>query len=160
MTPRDVQDYLEKGMYGTPQINPDEQRKYLGTFRERVFLSMTLTEIAQPKNLTHLKTELTTNPGAQLLINAAVPFSVQNDYMKVAQETNCAFKIVDTDNQSQPEAIALVYAAEAAVDIELISVTEKYGEVDTKQKPTTSNKKNNSAEEETTKKGFFKNLFK
>ena len=36
---------LDTGMYGTPRVNPDEQRKYLGTFRERCYLSMTVAEM-------------------------------------------------------------------------------------------------------------------
>ncbi|MBP2966807.1 DUF1694 domain-containing protein, partial [Acinetobacter baumannii] len=41
MTQKDIQDYLDNGMYGAPQIRPDEVKKYLGTFRERVIFSMT-----------------------------------------------------------------------------------------------------------------------
>ena len=36
---------LDTGMYGTPRVNPDEQRKYLGTFRERCYLNMTVAEM-------------------------------------------------------------------------------------------------------------------
>ncbi len=41
---------LDTGMYGTPRVNPDEQRKYLGTFRERCYLSMTVTEMKKKDN--------------------------------------------------------------------------------------------------------------
>jgi uncharacterized protein YueI len=37
-----LQQRLDKGMYGTPLVNPEEQHKYMGTFRERCRLSMTL----------------------------------------------------------------------------------------------------------------------
>ena len=36
----DLNDRLTESLYGTPQVKPDEQRKYLGTFRERVALTL------------------------------------------------------------------------------------------------------------------------
>lgn len=126
MSEKNVQDYLEKGMYGTPQLRPDEQRKYLGTFRERIYLSMTMAEIRDPKNLAYFKQELSLNPQQQVLINAAVSSRYQNDYMVAAQKANCPFKIVDTENQTSPEAIALVYISNEAVNVEVIAISEKY----------------------------------
>ena len=35
-----VDQRLQNAVYGTPKINPDEQRRYLGTFRERVCLNL------------------------------------------------------------------------------------------------------------------------
>ena len=36
---------LDNGIYGTPQLKPDEQRRYLGTFRERVCLTISVAEL-------------------------------------------------------------------------------------------------------------------
>ena len=36
-------------MYGTPLVNPEEQHKYMGTFRERR-LSMTVAEMKDAQN--------------------------------------------------------------------------------------------------------------
>ncbi len=49
MAQDDVKSHLDKGLYGTPLVNPEEQHKYLGTFRERCYLSMTVAEMIQPK---------------------------------------------------------------------------------------------------------------
>lgn len=155
MTKKDVQDYLEKGMFGTPQLKPDEQRKYLGTFRERVYLSMTIEEMRNKQNLRHLKTELAQNPNNQLLINAAVGITIQSDYMKVAQEAGCLFKIVDTDHNTDNEAIGLVYAGETPANLETISVSEKYGS-QAKISPSEKAKEGHPQK----KKGFFDQLFK
>lgn len=151
---KDVQDYLEKGMYGAPQIKPDEKRKYLGTFRERIYLSMTLAEMSKASNLAYFKAELTNNPNHQVLINAALAPHLQNTYMVAAQKANCPFKIVDTENQTQPDAIGLVYAGETAVDIDPISVTEKYTKSPAPAKPDVT------PEEPAKKKSWFSQLFK
>ena len=50
MAQDDVKSHLDKGLYGTPLVNPEEQHKYLGTFRERCYLSMTVAEMIHPKN--------------------------------------------------------------------------------------------------------------
>lgn len=47
----ELQNHMNKGMYGTPQINPDERRKYLGTFRERVDVVITFEELNNPESL-------------------------------------------------------------------------------------------------------------
>lgn len=156
MSQTDVQDYLEKGMYGAPQLKPEEKRQYLGTFRERIFLTMTIAEMADKKNITHFKQELTDNPQQQVLINAAVDFPIQNDYMIAAQKAKCPFKIVDTENQNSPEAIGLVYASETAVNLETVDVTKKYQTV-LQQKKTESPK---SKPVEGKKSSWFTRLFK
>ena len=46
MTNNNLQEHLNNGLYGTPQLHPDEQRKYLGTFRERVSLTITFKEFS------------------------------------------------------------------------------------------------------------------
>ena len=32
----EIDQRIQNGIYGTPKIKPDEQRHYMGTFRERV----------------------------------------------------------------------------------------------------------------------------
>ncbi|MBC8930811.1 DUF1694 domain-containing protein, partial [Escherichia coli] len=36
-----IDDYLEKGMYGAKEINPAEKKNYSGTYRERVLIALT-----------------------------------------------------------------------------------------------------------------------
>lgn len=155
MAPKDVQDYLEKGMYGAPQLKPEEKKQYLGTFRERVYLTMTIAEMRDKKNVTHFKQELQDNPGQQLLLNAAADFSLQNDYMVIAQKANCPFKIIDSDEALSDETIGLVYAGDTAVNIEKVAVSEKYATIRTKTELATP--PTEQAEEKT---GFFAKLFK
>ena len=59
---------LDTGMYGTPRVNPDEQRKYLGTFRERCYLSMTVAEMKKKDNQETLQSVLPNYQGALIFI--------------------------------------------------------------------------------------------
>lgn len=155
MPSKDVQDYLEKGMYGAPQLKPEEKRQYLGTFRERVYLTMTIAEMRDKKNVTHFKQELQDNPGQQLLLNAAADFSLQNNYMIIAQKANCPFKIIDSDEALSDETIGLVYAGDTAVNVEKVAVSEKYAPVRKTSEQVTA-----TAEKPEEKTSFFAKLFK
>lgn len=136
MSENNVQDYLEKGLYGSPQIKPDEKRKYLGTFRERIYLTMTFSEITDSKKLKDLQAELTTNPKQQLLINGLVDSAIQKKYIALAQKENCLFTLVNSDVTDHQDSIALVYAADHAVDQTCVSVTERYPDIpETKSMP-------------------------
>ena len=68
----ELQNHMNKGMYGTPQINPDERRKYLGTFRERVDVVITFEELNNPESLLDLSQEMSIHPDFRLIINGQV----------------------------------------------------------------------------------------
>lgn len=42
-----LDDYLQKGMYGEKQLKPDEKRKYLGTFRERIVVALKKSQVME-----------------------------------------------------------------------------------------------------------------
>ena len=65
----DLNDRLTESLYGTPQVKPDEQRRYLGTFRERVALTLDQGEAQQPQFIDVLHKELDQHPEYQLRIN-------------------------------------------------------------------------------------------
>lgn len=117
MCPKDVNDYLEKGLYGSPQIKPEERKKYLGTYRERVFLAITLTEITESDTLSLFKKELAEHPGQLILLNSLLSATVQQTYMQLAQKTNTPFKIINTEQDKTCTDIGIVYSADSAIDI-------------------------------------------
>ena len=67
MSPNNVQDYLNKGMYGSNQTNPDERRKYLGSLRERIYLTMTIEQVLSNNYIGALKKEIQLHPDNTLL---------------------------------------------------------------------------------------------
>ena len=103
MAQDDVKSHLDKGLYGTPLVNPEEQHKYLGTFRERCYLSMTVAEMIQPKNKENFLKELKKHPDASILLNGALPLSVQNQYIQLATKNNSRFTVVNDYVTANPE---------------------------------------------------------
>ncbi|MEG0255479.1 MAG: DUF1694 domain-containing protein [Vagococcus sp.] len=150
MGQKDIQDYLDKGMYGTPQIKPDEQKKYLGTYRERVVFAMTSEETTKISFDRFCLEKFSDYPKGTLLIDANADIKVQNHFMKLAQQKQIDFRLVDKDADClDNQDIAMVFTLDQAVDIEDISVKEKKQTQSIPTKTTTNEKKS----------GFFKKLF-
>ena len=152
MAGKDVQDYLDNALYGTPQIKPDEQRKYLGTFRERVVFVLTTEEAKKSIFDSFSLKQFTDFPNGTLLIDANCDVASQNRLMSLAQRKNIEFKFVDRDeNALVDDEIAIVYALDTPIDREDISAKNN----------TSHNKKiTEEPKTETKKTGFFSNLFK
>ena len=126
MTKKDIQDYLDKGMYGAPQIKPDEQRKYLGTFRERVVFAMVSIETESTDYDAFCLEQFKKYPTGTLSINANCSLKTQNHFMKLAQQAHINFKMVDSDEDKlSSDEIAMVFSLETAINLEDISVKKR-----------------------------------
>lgn len=143
----ELQKHLDKGLYGAPLLNPEEQRKYMGTFRERCYLSMTLTQMKDKANKEALQKELAANPDAQVLMNGKLPESLQTDYIQLLTKAGAKFTIVNDFVSSAPDGLGLLVVAKEAVNEPVIDVAKKY--------PATSNK----IPEPPKRPGFFEKLF-
>lgn len=153
MSQKDIQDYLDKGLYGAPQLKPDEQRKYLGTFRERVVFGASLQESCDTCYDTFYATQLEKYPDGTLLINACCDMATQNRLMKLAQDKHVSFRLVDseTDEVLSANSLAVVYALKKAINI--VDISPKV-----KKLSATYNKK--ESPQEKPKVSFFKSWFK
>lgn len=132
----ELQQHLDKGRYGAAKINPDEQRKYLGTFRERCFLSMTVKEMAGQVDRENLLKEVQKHPEGKLLINGAVSDELQQTFIALASKNAVDFTIVNDATVENEDSIGVLLVTDHAVNEEIIDVEEKYpiGEsVDKKQ---------------------------
>ncbi len=121
----DLQQHLDNSLYGTPQLKPDEQRKYLGTFRERCYLQMTLAQMRNQDLQDCLKTHVTDFEDAHCLMNNQVSDTLQADYIKILAAAAIPFTIVSSSQKSD-DAIGLLLVASEAVDESIIDIAEKY----------------------------------
>ncbi|GMA47920.1 YueI family protein [Tetragenococcus muriaticus] len=143
----EVQKHLDKGMYGTPSVNPDEQRKFLGTFRERVYIQITIQQMRQEKLKKILDTHLTDYSDASVLINGNVSQTLQTSYIQSVMKAKLKFTVVDTDLQDDEESGLLVVSDEA-VNEDTIDIAEKF-----------ANDISQSSQNDNEKKGFWRSLF-
>lgn len=123
-----MEEHLSKGMYGTPKLKPDEQRKYLGTFRERVDLTMTFDQLNSGKFYDQLKQELLQHPDYRLTINGNVSQSQLSQLLKIANETKVAFTCnTDLTLPHAASDLAVVFANKtSAIHKEVVDIAKLY----------------------------------
>ncbi len=96
---------LEKA-HGGPKLNPDEQRRFLGTFEERVLGYADLETADDDKFekgfLTILETFKKETEPLFVKISPQVEFDKQVFYLKQAKEAECQATIVSEDHNSSP----------------------------------------------------------
>ena len=115
----DVSKQILEKAHGGLKLNPDEQRRFLGTFEERV-LGYADLETANDDNfykgyvsiLASLKKE--TEP-LFVKISPQVVFEKQVYYLKQAKDADCQATIVSEDHNSSP--FGLVIHSDAPVQI-------------------------------------------
>ena len=150
---KDIQDYLDKGLYGAPQLKPDEQRKYLGTYRERVVFVLTLSELANSSYESFATNQFQQYEHGTLLVNALVKPNLQKKLITLTQNNHVLLKLVDTDHtQLSDDAIAVVYALDHAVNKSNINLP-----LQTKSKQQSASEKQLTDRKKS--QGFFKSLF-
>ncbi|KAF1300892.1 MULTISPECIES: YueI family protein [Enterococcus] len=143
-----LQQHLDKGRYGAPLVKPEEQHKYMGTFRERCYLSMTIAEMKKKTNQEKLVLELDKHQDVTILLNGQLPATLQGEYIQLATKHQAKFTIVnDVDNK--PDSFGLLLTAKEAVNEPEIDVEKKYPEEPVKE----------TEPEDPDKESFWKKLF-
>lgn len=111
---------------GENRLHPDEQRTYLGTFRERVILLVSLeesTDSSVKEQFDFLcQTLASQHTPLYLKISPKLPDGLQIFFMKVAQMHNISCSIIDEKTAHSP--YALVFHSDQALD--LLDVSLEY----------------------------------
>lgn len=133
---------------GCQRLDPDQQRKYLETFQERVACQVSIAEAKEatvkdnlPRIITSLKNSYSP---LYLKISPSLPNDLQLAYLKIGKEQEIATTIVSDDCQHSP--FGLILHSDHALNLEYPSIQTYLP-----QKP--------SKTESKAKKGFFQKLF-
>lgn len=116
-----IDDYLQKGIYGEKQIKPEEKRKFLGTYRERVIVALKNSQVMENKVYNEIERLMKGNPQAKMLLNGELNYSFLSKYIQLARKYNYSYSIV-TNNESTTN-IGLVLAHDYAINKEEIYIT-------------------------------------
>lgn len=136
----DVDDYLQQGIHGKKEINPDERRRFLGTLRERVVLVLKQPQLIESGVYPEVEMALKENQKAHLYLNGNMNYEFLSKYKKVADKYGVEYTLVT--NKEYDSELGLVLAYDYAIDKESIYVEKKI-QIDNTPK----------------KKGFFAKLF-
>lgn len=149
----DLHEKVLKGALGEKRLNPDEQRYYLGTFSERVVLTIFLEVTDEDKiksffskALERLSDEYDDN--LFIKISPQIALNLQMYYLKIAQENNITATIVDEKTSNSPFGVVIHTQSPEYVD-----KTDIY---DVFPQLLSEKKEQNSPQ----KKSFLKRLFK
>ncbi|KRN53492.1 hypothetical protein IV84_GL000294 [Pediococcus damnosus] len=120
----DVNTRLQDAALGTPKLNPDEQRKYLGTFRERVAVTMSVSQLKSNQYQDTFIQELKKHPDYQLFINGNVGQELIGPYMKAASQISLKFTIKTDDiYTTADQSLALVLASKESINVQDIDIS-------------------------------------
>lgn len=147
----EIDQRIQNGIYGTPKIKPYEQRHYMGTFRERVWLTISVAEINNNDWSFAVRKELTKHPDSLVIINGNLADHLTRNYIMLANQMQVQFTIkTGSDAKTTPDSLALVISDHQAVYESPVDVQKKYGQSNNNHK-SVSQKKNSS---------IWKRLFK
>ncbi|GGM40848.1 hypothetical protein GCM10011351_28830 [Paraliobacillus quinghaiensis] len=141
MAKKNIDDYLQEGMYGAKEINPAERKVFLGTLRERVVFVLTKGQVMKAKGLKELEQKIIAHPDATILLNGNITFRYFKPYRQLATKHNVLYTTVNNRDAESNYGLVLTYGH--AVDHEDIFLEEK-------KAPKVEQKKKNS---------FWKKLF-
>ncbi|MFG6120547.1 YueI family protein [Thalassobacillus sp. B23F22_16] len=120
---KDVDDYLQEGIYGAKETKPAERKRFLGSLRERIVFALTKGQVMRKKGLAELEAELKKHPDAKLLLNGNISYRFLKEYRLLADKygvhsTSISNREAETD-------IGAVLTYDHAIDKEQIFLAEK-----------------------------------
>ena len=121
MSKSKVDDYLQQGIHGPKETNPDERRQFLGTLRERIEVALTQGQVMENEVYLEVEEKLKAHPQIHLLLNGHIDYSYLSKYIKMASQYKIEYTIVT--NKEYNAEVGLILAHDDAVDKENIYVT-------------------------------------
>ncbi|WP_102272836.1 YueI family protein [Cytobacillus massiliigabonensis] len=122
---KNVDDYIQQGIYGEKQTKPDERRRFLGTLRERIVIALTQSQVREPGTYKQVEDALKENQKAHMYLNGNMSYGEFSKYIKAAGDYKVDYTIVT--NKDHNSEIGLVLAYDHAIDKEDIYVKKETG---------------------------------
>lgn len=122
MSDKQVEDYLQNGIYGTPDTKPSERKRFLGTIRERVVFALTKGQVMKKKGVQEMEEKIANNKSAHLLINGKISSRYYKNYRDLALKHGLEYTVVNNKEANSDLGAVLTY--EYAVDHEEIFLQE------------------------------------
>lgn len=136
---------------GEKRFNPDEQRKYFGTFAERVVVSILFEDARQDKLIKAFESILADQKdkydSITVKVSSKLPLAVQMSYMKAAQKLYITATIIDESKSNSP--FGIIVHTDHAENLAKTDVKQLYPQYFENELLQTS----------TEKKSFWKKLF-
>lgn len=110
----ELEQHVEYGVYGTPELKKDEKAIYLGQFRERVIKALIVKQVEEPGVYPAVIEALKDPRAKKLILRRDVDLERARDYIELARKQGIAFKRVSSPKLKGE--IGLVVVSNDAVD--------------------------------------------
>ncbi|MFC4320367.1 YueI family protein [Litchfieldia salsa] len=118
-----IDDYLERGIYGAKEIKSDERQVFLSTIRERVIIALTDGQVMKSIVYEPIKKLMKQYSDCHLFLDGDISYSYLSKYVKLANSLNVPFTIVD--NVQKKTNIGLVLASKHAINKDEVFVSNE-----------------------------------
>ncbi|MDR1606542.1 MAG: YueI family protein [Streptococcaceae bacterium] len=146
----DLENRLDRASSGEYRLNPDQQKLYLNTFRERVLLAITFSDAENRQLKTHFDAILATFDGQYdhvfVKICGDLPSDLIGFYLKHTTDHHFDGQIL---TEGIPEVYGIVIHTDHAINLEQIELADVFPEINL----------TDTASQDTHKKGFLAKLF-
>lgn len=123
MMGKNIDDYIDRGLKGTPETKPSERREYLSQLRERIILALTNGQVIQQKPYKPIADLMKRYPSSKLYLDGELDYMHLSKYIRIANENNIPFTIVD--DKASSTNIGLVLSNPTAIDKDDIFVSKE-----------------------------------
>ncbi|KRK32405.1 DUF1694 domain-containing protein [Loigolactobacillus bifermentans] len=120
-----TEDYIKRHLFTQPQIKPDERRAFLGNYRDRVALALTIQQLRATRTLPMVTQILKRYPQYRLYLNGRMGETLIQRYLQLALKLDYPFTILTQKGIRKTPALkesdfGLVVAAKDAASRQLI----------------------------------------
>ncbi|WP_054950549.1 YueI family protein [Numidum massiliense] len=120
----ELQRTLQEGIYGTPELKPEEKRLYLGEFRERVIAAIRFKQLSDNFIKEQVEEQLQMYGVKVMKFHHDVLYEQMKDYVTLAERYKVAYTTVNDAEYKREYAIVL--ASDHAVDkADIVLKTER-----------------------------------
>jgi uncharacterized protein YueI len=95
-----VMDALDRGLYGSPEIKPEERNIFLTTIIERIYLALTKNQVIHKGMYDEVVRLFAEKRDIHLYINGNLTYNNYANYIKEANKNNVRFTIVSADKKT------------------------------------------------------------
>ncbi len=114
---------LQTGLQGTPQLRKKERSLHLGQLRERIIKALTFEQIEEKGTYPEIGKAIQDPKAQRLVISRQADLEAAAEYIRLARKSGIMFATVDSPKYSGE--LGLVVVAEEAVDVMDISVPSR-----------------------------------
>ncbi|WP_436670432.1 YueI family protein [Lactiplantibacillus argentoratensis] len=121
---------LQNGMFGVPDLHPDEQHRYLGTFYERVELQISFKQALRYDFTSVLVPVLRQPRDYQLLLNGQLDMDIMGRYMRLANQYSVLFTVKNSHfYHHNPDSAAIILCADHALNRTEVDILQRYPQI-------------------------------